>query len=230
MSKRDYDAEIAARDSEIAALMDENAKLWLALYPPKAIFPLRPGRAFERPTAEQFAELLEIVFAQVPSLRPTASQAEQFREETLAAFCALAHLPRRPDNSLNWTYDRTVFIDRCYMILRELSVEPSDISMRALMVGAMMHGDVSFCFDPQRFPHDTAWSLGDHSGRYPSGLGWKTVLQTRKIRPASSMPVNRNGSMRATEINAAGPLPRFTGGDHNVGEALDQSNTSHFRI
>ena len=49
MSKRDYDAEIAARDSEIAALMDENAKLWLALYPPKAIFPLRPGRASSDP-------------------------------------------------------------------------------------------------------------------------------------------------------------------------------------
>ncbi len=132
---------------------------------------------FEMPGAAEMRALHRVVLGELPMLRADP-------EVFAAAFQFVASLSR--SNKMS-AFANVTWIDRmCEWARARQLPEPN---LAAFVAALLAHGDVEHTVTALRFPYDLNYSLTTGAHRLPTGDGWKAVLASGTLRPASKLPV-----------------------------------------
>lgn len=148
-----------------------------------------PPSAFMMPTAPQLKKLQAIVWAAVPKLDPRGERGFDEAKSAIwfrCAFWAVSLLGRRLDNRPDHSKYAEFFGNIGRDLLKDAGVVDYGMPGGIFTAAMFAAGDIAHTYDPARYPYDfavaTCWP---GTGRPADAAGWRRVLDTGKIRPAT---------------------------------------------
>ncbi len=152
--------------------------------------------SFVMPSDDELRRLYEIVIARYPRLAARSEQAEEALDGFRRAFLRIAHLGR---DKLNSKYMLTSWVDDAKAWMRDHEVYPSFLTGRDFVCAVLAHGDVDYV-PLDRFPYDcSAFGLRRDSTGRPASDGWRSVLNTGRLRAPVPHPTVTRSPLQIAE-------------------------------